>query len=450
MNRGKPARRPLIRLEELEVKGGEVTFSASIDDSLERYFRNGTLRISYDEPLDGVDPALAAIPFVTTVITVAWATGADVELPVLDRRFLQSIEAVRGVMKSWYPRLPFSSTVRARSIHGTGRETAKREGLLYSGGLDSTASLIRHLDSRPVLILVLGTPDLPAGQTEFHRMFLDQAKPFVERLGLELHSVRGGMLEMIDIESLNEDFGEALRGSWWESIGHGLMLLGACAPLTATDSIGTLRIAASRTADFEEPWGSNPEVDEKLAWGETAVIHDSHHISRQEKIESLIAPFSQRTHMSIPLRVCGSTKSKDRVERRTLNCGRCEKCVRTVVGLLAGGVDPKTCCFDMKDFSAQALRRNLEVGAVRLPKSVWDLWYDIQASVKKRNGTDEFTSMYGARPFFEWMRDYDIERNLYRPSLATRVLGGVVPRLSERRRSAELVRNFKRSTASAE
>jgi hypothetical protein len=450
MNSGRHARRPLIRLEEMNVNGGEATFGVSLDDSLGRYFRDRTLRISYDVALDGVDSGVSVIPFVTAVLPVAWAIGADVELPVLDRNFLGSIEAVRKVMKSWYPRLPFSTSIRASTVRQTSLGVANREGLLYSGGLDSTASLIRHLDSRPVLILVLGTPDLPAGQAEFQRLFLDQAKPFVQRLGLTLHVVRSGMLEVINLESLNEDFGDALQGSWWESIGHGMMLLGTCAPLTATDAIGTLRIAASRTTQFEEPWGSNPEVDEKLAWGGTAVIHDSHDISRQEKIDSLVAPFSKRTGISIPLRVCGSTKTKDRVERQTLNCGRCEKCVRTMVGLLAGGVDPRTCGFDMEHFSAQALQNNLDGGTMKLPKSVWDLWFDIQSSIKRREPTDEFVPMYGARPFFEWLRDYDIGKNLYRPSLATRVFGGFVPRFSARRRSAELVRDFKRASSSTD
>jgi len=443
MDEKKDGLKPRIRLEEVQVKGADMTFKASFDDCLSTYFRSATLRVSYDEVVDEVDPGLAVIPFVSTVITVAWATGADVDLPGLDQRFFDSVEAVREVMKSWYPRLPFSSRVHVGKIRRAGAGVAKNQGLLYSGGLDSTASLIRHLDSRPVLMLVIGTPDLPVGKPEFDRMFLGQVQPFVAGLGLKLHVARSSMLEMVNLETLNRDFGEAVGGYWWESVGHGLMLLGTCAPLTAVEEIGTLRIAASRVEEFEEPWGSNPEVDEKVAWGRTSVIHDSHDISRQQKIELLVAPFSRKARVTIPLRVCGSAKSRERLARNTLNCGRCEKCVRTIVGLLAEGINPKTCGFDMESFSARSLRVGLESGAVMLPKSVWDLWVDIQTGIRKREKEVDANSMYESGPFLEWLRSYDLERNLYRPSWISRRLGDSLPRFSARRRSVEHIQRFR-------
>jgi len=439
--------RPRVRLENFHVKGGEIVFEASFDESVARYLRATTLRFSYDVALESVDPCFVVIPFVSTILTVAWALGADVEVPVLDKTFIESAESIRKVMKSWYPRLSFRGEIRAHTTRSAAG-TAGREGILYSGGLDSTASMLRHLDSRPVPMLVLGTPDLPTNHPEFLAMFLERVAPFVGQLGLKLHVIRSGMLEMVDLETLNEDFGKAVGGYWWESISHGLMLLGSCAPVAAAEGVGILRIAASRTEAFEEPWGSNPQVDEKLAWGGTRVVHDSYDLSRQQKIDSLIAPFLRGTKETIPLRACGSTKSKERVVRKMLNCERCEKCVRTIVGLLAGGVDPKACGFGMGYFSAESLRRGLEEGGLRLPKSVWDLWVDIQASVRKQR-PEEFPSMYDARPFFEWMRGYDLSRNLYKPSLATRVLKDSVPRFSERQRSLELIREFRRMSAQA-
>lgn len=420
-----------------------MTFQASFNDSIAPYFRTDTLKISYDAALEGIDPGIAVIPFLATVVTIAWAVGADIEVPIVDQRFVNSVEAVGRVMKSWYPRLPFSTQIRAARVQTTKDESAVHEGLLYSGGLDSTASLIRHLDSRPTLIMILGTPDLAADQVEFHQMFLARVLPFVEQLNLKLHLVRSSMLNLINLERLDHEFGSALRGYWWESIGHGLMLLGTCAPLTATEGITTLRIAASRVERFEEPWGSNPATDEKLAWGQTSVVHDSHDISRQQKIDSLIAPFLRRTSGTLPLRVCGSTKSRDRLARQALNCGRCEKCVRTIVGLLAGGIDPKSCGFDMESFSARSLRVGLESGAVVLPKSVWDLWVDIQTGIRARKKEVDTKSMYDSGPLLEWLRDYDLERNLYRPSWVSRRLGDSLPRLSSRRRSIELIQNFK-------
>jgi len=447
MTRRKELSESRIRLEKVRLQGSETKFEASFDASLSRYLRSGTLRVQYDAPVEDVDPGIAAIPFVTTVLTVAWATGCTIELPVLDQRFLNSMESVRQVMKSWYPGLPFSGGIKSDTVSQTGKTATNREGLLYSGGLDSTASLIRCLDVKPVPILVIGTPDLPSSQIDFHRMFLDEVRPFVERLGLNLHVAQSTMLEMVNLDALNSDFGELLGGYWWESVSHGLMLLGACAPLTFTEGIGTLRIAASRTGQFEEPWGSNPEVDEKVAWGATSVVHDSHDISRQQKIDSLIAPFLRKEVSVLPLRVCGSTKSKERLARKTLNCGRCEKCTRTIVGLLAVGVDPRTCSFDMRYFSAQRLRQGLEGGSVKLPKSVWDLWVDIQASLRKREKGLDADSMYGSGPFLEWLRGYDLERNLYRPSWVSRTFGNSVPRLSARRRSVELIQDFKLVTA---
>jgi len=442
--------KPTIRLEGARATGGEVTFKASFDRPLERYLRSDILSLSYDAAVEGVEAGLLAVPFVTTMVTVAWATGADLEVPTLDRTFLDSMGEVRQVLKRWYPRLSFDTTIKVdRAEEGDALGRAN-EGLLYSGGIDSTASLIRHLDVRPVLMLVIGTPDLPLSQTGFQQMFLEAARPFVESLGSKLHVVRTGMLDVVNLEALNEDFGRSIGSYWWESVSHGMMLMGTCAPLTAIEGIRRLRIASSRIELFEEPWGSNPELDQKLAWKGTEVLHDSHDISRQDKIEGLLAPFIRAEGANVPLRVCGSAKSRERVARRTLNCGRCEKCVRTIVGLLAGGIDPTTCGFDMEFFSANTLRRNLEEGTVMLPKSVWDLWLDIQTSIRKQETETAVPSLYNSRSFFEWMRGYDLERNLYRPSLATRLLGSTIPRFSARRKSAELIRDFKRKSPGAQ
>jgi hypothetical protein len=98
---------------------------------------------------------------------------------------------------------------------------------------------------------------------------------------------------------------------------------------SATLGPAFLFIAASHQVANPVPMGSHPAVDCLFSSQRVAVIHDGGRFSRLEKVRDLA---SWPTALAA-LRVCPARLGDGG------NCGRCEKCLRTRLELLAAGVD---------------------------------------------------------------------------------------------------------------
>lgn len=105
------------------------------------------------------------------------------------------------------------------------------------------------------------------------------------------------------------------------------------------------RVLIASTCDFETllPWGSHPTLDPYYGSQDLRVLHDGASLSRLEKVQLVASRPAFRDH----LRVC--TKPLD----GGLNCGKCEKCVRTKLELLALGVLDQSRAFAEDDVEAR-------------------------------------------------------------------------------------------------
>lgn len=86
------------------------------------------------------------------------------------------------------------------------------------------------------------------------------------------------------------------------------------------------------------------------------------------------------------------------------NCGNCEKCFRTIAGLVAEGVDPNHCNFNVNEATFPYMMDCFVKGRVGLDDMQICLWEDIQQRIPERIDTD----INGSREFLEWLREYDL------------------------------------------
>ena len=86
-------------------------------------------------------------------------------------------------------------------------------------------------------------------------------------------------------------------------------------------------IGSTHDASTLAPWGSHPLTDPYFSSSRLQVVHEGAHLTRLEKTR-YVADWDAGLHN---LRVCFGNPVED------LNCGRCEKCLRTMTALLALG-----------------------------------------------------------------------------------------------------------------
>jgi hypothetical protein len=382
-----------------EIEGTTVECSVTPSGGVRRFFTGEPLRVEYDVDVADVPPEIAVIPALAHVCPVAWTRDADVHVPTVDESFRDSLARVHEVLRGMYPEFIGGGELRPAEVVDATEERSADEfddvGLLFSGGVDSVASYVRHREAEPVPVSVQGWV-VGVDQDDRWEGLRRHVAAFAGEQGPDVRCVRSNMLSFLDTPMLQAHYQRYVDGAWYSSVGHGLGLLGLCAPLSHELGLGTVHIAASHTAAFEEPWGSHPAIDDEVGWAHTRGNHDGYGLSRQEKVE-LIAEYARREGRTFPLRTCIHSETGG-------NCNECEKCYRTMCGLVLAGLDPNEFGYEMGPETFEAVRAGFEAGEFRMEKHTAFHWRDIQHHVE----LDREFPVAGAREFFAWLRTVDV------------------------------------------
>lgn len=240
-------------------------------------------------------------------VTVAMAAGAeragDVFATWSRRRLLE------GAGDPGYRRvrLEAAATTTRPPVGGDGAGVAA----MFSAGVDSFHTVLRHRHRLDALVYVvgfdvrLGDPALPG--------VLRLVRSAAASLGLPLVEVRTNLRDVLDAYVPWDDQ-------------HGAAL--ATVALLLDDRFAEVLVPSTHTYDDLYPLGSHPVLDPLWSNGAVVLVNDGAEADRATKLAGIATLEAARR----TLRVCFQF-----VEGVT-NCGRCEKCVRTMVGARIAGV----------------------------------------------------------------------------------------------------------------
>ena len=237
---------------------------------------------------------------------------------------LEGLETVMGLMENWTQGMFKPLAVEcATSSSVSGTWPRNRAGMVFSGGVDSLAALrlnrLRYPSTHPGYIRdcffihgfdIGGVQERGMKYHVFDRAYKAMEK-ITEDAGARLVPVYTNIRHLCDDRDLwlNRFFGAVLA-----AVAHAL-----------SSRIDLFYIASSYDIENLAPCGSHPLLDPQYSSSDMKISHRDLSWSRIDKI-ALIKEW--KTGMD-NLRVC-LANVKDR-----LNCGRCEKCVRTMTGLVA-------------------------------------------------------------------------------------------------------------------
>lgn len=305
--------------------------------------------VKYERFID----ASCADAFLPAVLLPAMVTGEhlEIEAPVSQKLF-NSLSTIQDIYHSWDSSFTkISITAPKRSIIND-KVKRVRAASFFSSGVDSFYTLLKHSgnsDEKEMqhtlthLILVRGF-DIPI-YDEYAHLFQEafsSAQEVARAMDKEVLPVITNIREMMDL------FVDVL----WN---HGAAL-GAVA-LSLENLFGRIYIPSSNGYASLHPWGSHPILDPLWSTEELAIIHDGCEATRLDKIRS-IAPLPV---VAKTLRVCTAINSD--VPKVLLNCGQCEKCLRTMIGLHISGTLEKS----------EVLPRSIDLSLVRnlsIPSSI--------------------------------------------------------------------------------
>lgn len=329
------------------LNGNTVVFKLSYPSRIKKYLAWDHIYAKYSERIDCVDESILNIPAVSSLVPLAWALGVDISVKKLDKAFTESLNKVKPTFENWHPNFSFSTEIRVEELVSN-KFHNKGYALLFSGGLDSTVSYIRNREKKPDLISIWGIDVLTRKRNSWENA-KTQITAFAKQEKVKAYFIKSNIRELFYDSLLSVELGRP----WWVFVNHGLTLIGLCAPLTK-EGFGTLLIASTRgpqkPGETRPPNGSSPLIDEKISWADVKVVHDSYDLSRQQKIKHVLKKYVESGKYPF-LRVCTEPTS-------ILNCGKCVKCLHTILGLLLEGIDPNKCGFTINDETLANLKKS--------------------------------------------------------------------------------------------
>ncbi|UHQ95331.1 hypothetical protein [Haloterrigena alkaliphila] len=384
-----------IVIDRVSADGTTLECDVRTSADLERFFTDESFRTEYDVPIDDVPEGILAIPVLAQVCPVAWANGADVYVDEVDETFAAGLEEVKASLCSMHDFLE-GGTLYAKETTAVEPDASGESGLLFTGGVDSTCSYVRNRDAEPTLISIRGWTISPTSDDDENWAALrDRVTAFADGHGLETAFVESNMLSFLAHPMLLAHYKRYVDGAWYSSVGHGLGLLGLCAPMAYARGMEDLYVAATHWEGIDLEWGSRPDVDDHVRWTGTLCRHDSYDLTRQERVDA-IADYVREEEPNLQLQTCN--------DRMDGNCGECEKCYRTAVGLRLSGLDPTDHGYPFDDEDYSEIRAALEEGRWVLGQDEKYMWEDIRGRTQETEPTSPAEAA-----FFEWLDGVDLD-----------------------------------------
>lgn len=305
------------------------------------------LEVTYSQSIGDVPKGVAVIPLLCDVLPIVWLMDAEIVVDELDQSFYNSIAGFKNGYIKMYPELKFGGLVTAKKLISYTYNTEK-SAVLFSGGVDAFNTLFSNMAEHPALITLWGA-DIACDNEEGWKPVQQQVEETAAKFDLSYYIVRTNFRKIISEATMTNFVQEKNHAlGWWHDFQHGIGIISHVAPIAYQYGIGKVYIASSFTAADTYTCASDPTIDNFVRFGNTVVIHDGYEYNRQMKIHN-ICSYTEEHHVTAPLRVCWKSTTGR-------NCCTCEKCYRTMMGVLAEGKDPQKLGFTKYDAT---VRKNM-------------------------------------------------------------------------------------------
>ena len=386
-----------IVLDKIKVNNNRVDYFFTPTKNLQKYFNNNNnLFIEYNYELTDIPESILAIPFVSNIIPLIWITNSTVKVNELDKSFYDCLNGLKESYQNMFPNVDFNGTILVGKVVENTYEPVHNVATLFSGGLDAITTFIRVKDKNPLLITEFGWHESEMKKSEVWEADKENAVEFAKKYGLENILVQSNYGNFINARNIDKDFAKRLGDSWWHGLHHSLAIISAAIPLAFKLKVEFIYIASSHSIGLEVPCASNPTTDNKIKFGSGRVFHDGFELTRQAKTKVVVDYFSSIKE-TINIRVCFKNEE---------NCCNCEKCLRTILGIVAEGKNPKDFGFNIPDDLSTHVEKFLFDNIKFFTKTNIMFWNTIKQRIKENKNN------IPSKLMLEWFLNYDfaIER----------------------------------------
>jgi hypothetical protein len=300
-------------------------------------------------------PADALVPL---LLQPAMSMRQSVRIPDgVSPRLLGNLDLIQAVFSSWNPRL------KPVEVLAEQREPSAPQGsgvaCLFSGGVDSFYTALKHRDEITHLVFVHGF-DIDLADGRRRAAALSTVREVAEQMGKQL----------VEVETNLRSFSDS-HADWILYFGSAMASVSLLLQRDFRRVFFAAGFAHSDWAQYPPPAGSHPGLDPLWSTEATEIVHSGAEATRIEKIQYLADQPLAMDHLLVCYQGAGEP----------YNCGRCGKCLRTMISLrLAGGLercrtlpdeidlDAVAAMWDRSGSQTQFMEQNLRLARERDPE----------------------------------------------------------------------------------
>ena len=257
--------------------------------------------------------------FVASLILRAMVLGEDVEVRgTTSSRLAYGLEEFQAIFSAWLPRnLKKVGTTYQKLTSGSKPLSTHGVATAFSGGVDSFFTLFSHLpqnqlnsDYQITHGLFIHGFDVPLSNVELYNALWLRHRALFGDLGLTLLSAKTNIRQFY-----------AHQLDWLYA--HGGALIGTA--LVLGKLFRSFYVPSDYDYTHPVPLGISPLTDHLFSTENTQIIHHGASTSRSHKIDQIAKWQVTFTNLTV---CSGPQKAKEH-----LNCGKCHKCVSTMMHL---------------------------------------------------------------------------------------------------------------------
>lgn len=396
-----------IILDRIVVKNNRVDYFFSIKGDLQKYFKkNNHLFLEYNYDISDLPNSILVIPFVANIIPLVWITDSTIVVNEIDRNFFECLSKVKNGYQNMFPNVVFKGHIVVDKIIENVYIPEKEAASLFSGGLDALTTLIRIKEKNPILITEYGWHEDDLQYSDVWEADKANAINFAKVHGLDNILIQSNYGTFIVAGNIDRDFAKRLGDTWWHGLHHGLAIISAAIPMAFKLKVESIYIASSNSPLYLVSCASDPTVDNEIRYASGNVYHDGYELSRQDKVKVVVDYFSVSKE-PVNIRVCF---------RKEENCCKCEKCLRTIIGIVAEGKDPNDFGFHIPNNISQHIKVALNEEVKFFTNTFIKIYWKIA-----QNRMEENHKNIPYKDLLEWFLEYNFESERKKALLKYRI-----------------------------
>lgn len=279
------------------------------------YHKKSSFEIYISSKSNGLQLSGEAILSASLLPTMIDNDSLNCEIPISPKFFFAIQNLIQDVFHFWDKSVFHKSKINAKIDKDFESRACGKSACFFTGGVDSFYTLLKNKNEISDIIYVHGF-DIKLDNYQLR-----------DKVSISLKNIANSLsLNLIEIETNLRDYLDNFL-HWELSHGSALSFVAHCLPI----NYDRIFLAASHTYAEEETfaWGSHPFIDHFWGGGKFDLILDGSDKTRPEKVK-----FIASNEVALKyLRVCWLNTSVDGNHDYSYNCGKCEKCIRTMLSL---------------------------------------------------------------------------------------------------------------------